>query len=328
MKKRFALGGIGIGLVAAGGVAGARLVSQWKKNPDPLEGRPVRFPEGTVRPVALPDGAVINTVTVGEGPTIVVVHGLTASRHDWGPMTPALVEAGYQVVAVDQRGHGGSTAGTAGYGSTQLAADLAVVFEELDLHAVALMGHSMGGMTAMTLAVDHQELFAARVRSLVLIATAGSLDTLRHQLAMPLGGISIPDALMPDPSRMRLGAGLGVFGKRPSIHMVDEAIWSFEQCPEEVRTEATVALAEHDVADRLQHIEVPTLVIGAGRDQLIRPAQVRALVEAVEGARLEMFPDAGHMVIWERHREIAQLVLETLSSLQSGAAQPVSTARP
>ncbi len=326
MRKRLALGGIGVGVLAAGGVVGSRLVAQWKANPDPLEGKPVRLPEGEVRCVALPDGAVINTVTVGTGPVIVAVHGLTASRHDWGPMTPALVEAGYQVIAVDQRGHGGSTAGTAGYGSSQLAADLAVVLDELDLRGVALMGHSMGGMTAMTLAVEHRELFSQRVGALVLIATAASLDTVRHRLTLPLGGISIPDALMPAEARMRLGAGLGVFGKRPSLHMVDEAIRSFTQCPETVRTAATVALADHDVEDQLATIDVATLVIGAGRDQLIRPSQVRDLASGIKDARLELFPDAGHMVLWERHHQISAMVIEFL--VESKDAQPVSTLRP
>jgi pimeloyl-ACP methyl ester carboxylesterase len=308
VQKKVLLPGAGVGLFVAGGLVGRQLVKRWRSNPDPLDGRPVVFPDGQVRRVDLPDGATIHTETIGHGPTIVMVHGLTASRHDWGPTAPALVDAGFQAVAVDQRGHGDSTAGTAGFGSSQLAQDLAFVFEALDLHARCLVGHSMGGMAAMAFAVEAPTVFNARVESLALIATAGSLATARHRLGLRLGGIAIPEALVPAEERMRVGAGLGVFGAAPSLHMIDEAIRSFGRSDEDVRTAATTALLEHDVIDSLGTVSVPTLVIGAGRDQLIRPHQVAELAAAIPGSRSETFPDAGHMVIWERHEEIAALL--------------------
>ncbi|MEM8925167.1 MAG: alpha/beta hydrolase [Actinomycetota bacterium] len=313
VQKRYALPAAGIGVVAAGGLAGWALVRSWTGNPDPLEGRPVRLPVGDRRPVALPDGAVIDTVAIGDGPTVVLVHGLTASKRDWGPIAPALLDAGYRVLAVDQRGHGRSTTGTAGYGSTQLAADLDVVLAELDVSAAALVGHSMGGMTAMAYAVHHVDAFRARVERLVLVATAASMGSARHRLGLTLGGVRIPAGVFPADERLRLGAGLGVFGRSPSLHMIDEAIDMFRQCPDEVRAEATAALRHHDVRKLLNRIEVPTLVIGAGRDKLIRPFQVRALAKGIDGAGLKMFPDAGHMVHWEHNAELARLIIDHLA---------------
>lgn len=313
VQKRVALPAVGLGLLAAGGLAGRTIVRRWRDNPDPLDGQPVRFPDGERRTVQLPDGAEIMTVTVGEGPTVVLVHGLTASKHDWGPIAPTLVAAGHRVIAVDQRGHGDSTPGTAGFGSTQLAADLAHVLDELDVDAAALVGHSMGGMTAMAFAIQHPAAFAARVERLVLVATAASLETARHQLGLSLGGVHIPESLVPADDRLRVGAGLGVFGRAPSLHMVDEVIDMFRACPEPVRAAATVALKDHDVVDALHTIDAPTLVIGAGRDQLIRPHQVEELARGISGATLERVPDAGHMVHWEEHDAVAQLILDHLA---------------
>lgn len=312
VQKRIALPAAGIGAVAAGGLFGRSLVRSWARNPDPLNGAPVRFPDGDRRPVDLPDGARIMTVSVGDGPVVLLVHGLTASKDDFGPMATSLIESGHRLIAVDQRGHGESTTGTAGFGSTQLADDLARVIIELDLEVAALVGHSMGGMTAMALAVHHPDLFHERVDRLVLVATAASLDTVRHRLGLSLGGISIPGQLIPEDERLRVGAGLGVFGRSPSLHMVDEAIDMFRACPEDVRSEATRALLDHDVTDLLHRIDVPTLVIGAGRDQLIRPRQVRALADGIDGARLEEFPDAGHMVHWEHHDDVAGMIVDHL----------------
>lgn len=302
----------GIGTLLAGGLAGRRLVDQWAKNEDPLDGEPVEFPDGEQRVVTMRDGAQISTVSVGTGPTIVCVHGLTTSRHDWGPIAATLVDAGYRLVAIEQRGHGDSTPGTAGYGSTQLGEDLAAVMAELDLRPQALVGHSMGGMAVMAYAAHHHGDAHDRVDNLVLIATAGSLKTARHGIGLRLGSIEIPPTVMPENERLRLVAGLSVFGKRPSLHMIDEIIAIFGECPEDVRTQATEDLLDHDVLAELADVTLRTLVLGGTRDQLIRPHQVRELDAALPNSTLHMFDGAGHMVIWERHHDVADAILQMI----------------
>ncbi len=310
VHKKFVVPALGAVALVAGGAAASRLIRQWAKNPDPLKGKSLSFPDGEHRSVDLPDGATINTILAGEGPTIVVVHGLTSNHLDWGPMAPLLIDAGFSVLAIEQRGHGQSTAGTAGFGSAQLGDDLAVVFEALDIKAAALMGHSMGGMASMSYAVHHGAAFYERVERLVLVATAGSLRTARHTVGLAVGGLTIPDLLRPPDDRLRVGTGLGAFGARPSLNMVDQAIAQFARCDENVRVLATAALRAHDVVDHLYTISVPTLVIGGTRDQLIRPYQVERLAEGIPGSQLEMFPGAGHMVIWERHVEMATRIVD------------------
>ena len=316
-KTKWIVPAIGAGALVAASAAGRRLVSKWRANPDPLNGKKVAFPAGEQRMVTTPDGAQISTVTLGAGPTIVLVHGLTSSRHDWGPMAPALVDAGYRLIAVEQRGHGDSTVGTAGFGSSQLGADLAFVFAELDIRAAALIGHSMGGMASMAFAVDHPTVFSERVSSLVLIATAASLQQRGSALIFRLSEIAVPDRLQPSDRRLRVGAGLSVFGKRPSLHMIDEAIRSSRRLPEAVRTKATSALGVHNVLDRIGSVARPTLVIGGTHDRLIRPAQVAQLAAAIPGSELQMLEGAGHMLIWERHERVDELVLAFLSSVEA-----------
>ena len=314
VQKKVAIPAVGVGAVLAGGLVGRQLVSAWRKNPDPLVGRPVRFPEGHQRFIDLPDGARISTITVGEGPIVVCVHGVTASRRDWAPMTPHLLEAGFQVIVVEQRGHGDSTVGTAGFGSGQLGDDLAVVLEVLDVRSATLMGQSMGGMAVMAFAVEHATVLAERIERLVLIATAGAMSSSLQSVGLSLSGIEIPDALDPADKRLRVGAGLLAFGARPSLHMVDEAIAMFRRCPEPVRAAASPALKDHDVLDELRDLDIATLVIGGSRDQLIRPKQIDELAATIPNARKQMFDGAGHMLIWERHREVAGLVTDFVRS--------------
>ena len=319
-KKRAAIPAIGVLAVAAASVAKRQLISQWRQNPDPLGGRPLEFPDGQRQIVELSDGARINTVTVGEGPVIVCVHGLTSNEDVWAPMAPLLLDAGFQLVAINQRGHGGSTEGTARYGSTQLGEDLAEIFESLDLHADALMGHSMGAMASLAYAVHHPVPFRERVSSLVLIAGAASLRTPRHGVGLRAGGVTILGALHPPNDRLWVGAGLSAFGARPSLHMIDSVIAQFQNCPEPVRSRATGGLRGHDVRDLLHEVSVPALVMGGTRDQLVRPRQVEMLAEGIENATLQMFDQAGHMLIWERHEDVSRSIVEWLR-------QSVETAR-
>lgn len=102
----------------------------------------------------------------GEGPPLIILHGLFGSARNW--QSPARRLAGhFRVICVDQRNHGRS-AHTAGFDYTDMAADLGALMDELGLPAANLVGHSMGGKTAMSFALAHPE----RVTRLVMVDIA------------------------------------------------------------------------------------------------------------------------------------------------------------
>ncbi|MET4095608.1 alpha/beta hydrolase [Arthrobacter sp. UYCu712] len=105
-------------------------------------------------------------------PTILAVHGVTASHKAW----PYLAEAmpGVRIIAPDLRGRGRSNALPAPYGMPSHAEDLAAVLAALAAGPVVVVGHSMGAFAAVVLA----NLFPERVRSLVLVDGGRSPD--RH----------------------------------------------------------------------------------------------------------------------------------------------------
>ena len=103
-------------------------------------------------------------VAAGDGPPVVLLHGLTATRDYVIHGSRALERAGHHVVAYDARGHGASDPGGA-YDYATLAEDLEAVLDERDLDEVMLAGASMGAHTAVRFALDHPD----RVRSLVVI---------------------------------------------------------------------------------------------------------------------------------------------------------------
>lgn len=97
------------------------------------------------------------TRTGGDGPPLVLAHGITDSGLCWAPVAEALSGA-YDVVMVDSRGHGRSDAPEHGYTPADQAADLAGLIDALGLDRPAILGHSMGAITTLVLAGSYPEL--------------------------------------------------------------------------------------------------------------------------------------------------------------------------
>ncbi|MCE4047976.1 MULTISPECIES: alpha/beta hydrolase [Bacillaceae] len=88
---------------------------------------------------------VLNYEDHGSGKPIILIHGWPLSLRSWELQVPALIEAGYRVIAYDRRGFGGSSQPYEGYDYDTFAKDLHKLIEHLDLQDVTLVGFSMGG---------------------------------------------------------------------------------------------------------------------------------------------------------------------------------------
>jgi len=119
------------------------------------------------------DGGRIHAVERGRGPTVVLVHGITLGVAVWAHQLRHLAP-GHRVIAIGQRGHGQSLAGTQGYSLERMAEDLAELLESLEVRDATVVGHSLGGMVAQLLALHHSDVIARRVSSLVLVATSAT----------------------------------------------------------------------------------------------------------------------------------------------------------
>jgi 3-oxoadipate enol-lactonase len=121
---------------------------------------------------SLPGGGVVTLAgeALGDGPPLVLLHGLSATRRNVVQGSRALPRAGYRLISYDARGHGASSAApsSADYEYRDLVEDLEAVLAELGLERVPLIGSSMGAATAMTFALACPE----RVPALVEITPA------------------------------------------------------------------------------------------------------------------------------------------------------------
>jgi pimeloyl-ACP methyl ester carboxylesterase len=109
------------------------------------------------------DGVVLRGEQAGDGPPIVLLHGLSATRRNVVQGSRHLIKRGYRLIAYDARGHGVSTPGES-YEYAELVADLEAVLEHLGIERTALVGSSMGAATAMAFTLEHPERVAALVQ--------------------------------------------------------------------------------------------------------------------------------------------------------------------
>ena len=124
------------------------------------------------------DGISLSGEESGEGPAVVLLHGLTATRRYVVMGSRALERAGHRVIAYDARGHGRSEAAPdRAYGYEHLTEDLLAVMDQAGVQRAVLAGASMGAHTAVRFALAHPE----RMAALALVTPAFEPDSPRME---------------------------------------------------------------------------------------------------------------------------------------------------
>src|SRR5690349_6079237 len=164
------------GAFVAAGVAAKVLNDQQAKRRRLKRGEDVEFGSvhSATRAVVSADGSRINVEIddADSGLTIAFVHGILCSFDNWHHQRLAL-RGSVRMVFMDQRSHGASAASNrAGSTAENLAEDLRAVIEQCTDGPVLVVGHSLGGMTTMSLAAHHPEMFGDPIVGVVLLATS------------------------------------------------------------------------------------------------------------------------------------------------------------
>ena len=272
--------------------------------------------------IELDDGGVAHAVERGDGPPVVLLHGVTLAAGVWSQQLADLGDR-HRVVAVDLRGHGRSTVGADGFtgGIGRLASDVRQVLHALDLTGALLVGHSMGGMVALQLVADAPpEWTAARIGALALVATSAGpvVDVVGARTATMLsralsGGLQAADRIglsTAHSADIRWWMARANFG--PGADPVQVAMTEELGAGTPLRTLAGLVgpLAAFDVSRRLGHLDLPALVVVGSHDRLTPPRHAQRLAGALAGAQLVELPRAGHMLMLERPHELSRLLAE------------------
>lgn len=215
---------------------------------------------------------------------------------------------GRRVIAIDLPGHGKS----APPARRSVAAYAESVLEALDalgVGAAAVGGHSMGGAVAMSMALDAPE----RVAGLVLVGTGARLrvaPAVLQATADPRASAEAAQVM----AEWSLGARAGEALRREFAAGIEA------NAPGVVHGDLTACNA-FDVMERLGEIRVPTLVVCGGEDRLTPPKYAQFLRDRIPGAKLELVPEAGHMVMREAPVAVAVAVGAFLALLRDTGAR-------
>ena len=206
----------------------------------------------------------------------------------WIPSASAYL-GGYRSIMVDPRDTPKSDQGAGPYTPADLAVEAVAVMDAEGVDRAHVAGYSLGGAAAQHLAVEAPD----RVRSLMLICTWAASDAwLRHLFswladgAVAIGMEWANRALL----WLTLSAETHQSDSYESLLMFLNA-WgqSSDGLARQLRADAS-----HDVSNKVRGIEIPTLVIGAGRDVFVPVRYQHALAEMIPAARLEVFESAAH----------------------------------
>jgi pimeloyl-ACP methyl ester carboxylesterase len=270
-------------------------------------------------------GQPVTYLQSGEGPPLVLIHGITSRASSWEQVIPGLAER-HTVIAPDLMGHGGSAKPRGDYSLGSHASGVRDLLIALGHSRVTVVGHSLGGGIAMQLAYQ----FPERVERLVLVSSGG----LGREVGMLLRAATLPGAELVLPlvtgrgvnnAGAFVGRALGKVGLRPSpyIQGMAEGFASLGEPDARraflhtVRSIADPSGQRVDARDRLYLAEaMPVLVVWGGKDRMIPVAHGQAAAKAMPHSRLEVFDRAGHFPFNDEPARFVQLLHDFVATTE------------
>jgi pimeloyl-ACP methyl ester carboxylesterase len=265
------------------------------------------------------DGVPTRWFVGGEGPPLVVVHGIGGAAVNFAELAPLLARH-RRVLVPDLPGHGRSAALPAADSLSDYAAHVLRLAELEEMLPAAVLGYSMGGVVALRAAVRWPE----AVSALVLVAPAGIVSTTRRaEIWMTIVSVIRPArflararrAIARRPNLRPLAFGL--WGAADPRRLSPRSVLGFLEGPLEHTDVGSAgrALVKDDPRQDLDRVRCPTLLVWGARDRLVPlengfeyARRLRAPIRAV--------PAAGHLVVGEQPEACAEILLEFLDRVR------------
>jgi pimeloyl-ACP methyl ester carboxylesterase len=258
----------------------------------------------------------------GEGPAILLIHGIAGSSTAWRAVMPTLAQR-YTVIAPDLIGHGQSAKPVGDYSLGAYASGMRDLLRVLGVPRASIVGQSFGGGVALQLAYQHPEL----CERLVLVDSGGlgrEVSWLLRFMALP-GSEYLMPVLFPSIVRER-GNEISRMMHKYGIAMarLGEMWRSYASLTESANRQSFIRTIRSVIdpggqtvsaMDRLYLAEeVPTLIIWGEGDTIIPVSHAYAAHEAIPGSRLEIIQGSGHFPHVEAPDEFIRVLLDFLGT--------------
>lgn len=252
------------------------------------------------------DGLAMTYVEAGDpaGPPTLLLHGYTDNSRSWSLLAPHLADR--RLIMLDLRGHGGTAAPACCYGPDSLAHDVALAMDALGLTSADVIGHSMGSVTAATLAAWHPE----KVRRLVLISTAVEMPAAATDwLWSNVPGL--PDTIDPQ-SQFMLD---WYWNPNPvPAEFIDRERAESAATPRAAWMGVLQGLTAMDLGKVAPRVTQPVLILWGDQDGFFDAASQDAVRVAYPKAEYQAYPGFGHNMFWEIPDQVAARILPFLDA--------------
>ncbi|WP_134089853.1 alpha/beta fold hydrolase [Olivibacter sp. XZL3] len=243
--------------------------------------------------------------------TVIFIHGFPFSKNMWHYQLEALPN-GIRGIAVDVRGHGGSTSGHGYFSIDVFARDLIAFIEKLGLTKVVLCGISMGGYIALRAL----QIAPSRFYGMVLADTNAEADSNEAKIKR---FDTIQSVLKYGRRTFAIGFVKNVFSASSLLSRPEEVeLIRSSIRRNDVRSICATLLAlasRTDTTDSLTSISFPCLIIRGSEDKLMTREQANALKEQIKFADLEEIDQCGHLPNLEAPEKFNQALIQYLAKL-------------
>lgn len=247
---------------------------------------------------------------VGAGPPVIILHGLFGSGTNWRAVAKQLAGS-HQVFLVDQRNHGNSPhVDSMAY--TDMAADIGAFMDRSSLARATLVGHSMGGKTAMTFALQHPE----RVENLVVVdvspVTYGSdfINLIKILRSVDLEGVTRRADVDTQLATSIADSGLRMFLLQNLVDDHPGFRWRINLDGIEANMPRITAVPETPANSQYTG---RTLFVRGERSEYILPEHHEIILALFPNAEITTVEEAGHWVHAERPKQFMQVLEHFLS---------------
>jgi pimeloyl-ACP methyl ester carboxylesterase len=258
----------------------------------------------------------------GDGPPLVMLHGLTGHARTWDHTATTLSER-YQVLALDQRGHGDSGWATQ-YGLASMAQDVLGLLDALELGEVTLMGLSMGGLVSFVFAAAYPD----RVTRMVImdigpeIAPAGATNVASSLAANDVFGseneaFAQARAANPRPTdatlRHRVSHNLRPLPDGTLTFKYDKALRSPRAIFDHTQEELWAAW---------RGVSCPVLLVRGDDSDVLATETAKRMLAENAGVSFARIPDCGHSITLDSPHGLLEVVSPWLAAAEAGQAAP------
>lgn len=238
-------------------------------------------------------GGMIHARADGEAredrPWIILSNSLASDLSMWDAQIPLLTR-GYRVLRYDTRGHGRSAVAPGGTGISDLAADAVAVMDAFGIRGCTFMGLSLGGMTALQLALAHPRRIERLVCCDAFAETSAPAQAMWDERIAAVAADGM-DAIVAGTVERWLSpafrAAQPATAEKVATMIRATPVAGYQACAAAIKT---LALLPH-----LSRIACPTLFVVGEQDVGSTPAVMRDMADAVPGARLAVVPGSGHL---------------------------------